>query len=476
MVRTPPPTADAGVDDAQSSRGTAVVRAIGTGAILSAPTAGGGRPGVPDTNVYLRNSPNTLLATRRATTSPTGGDKSKSTGGIGTSVWSSTWSSLSFSGGVTSRARRRGSNKSAHSAERTAFLVRLQRDAMDLEAGSSGKLASCADMYHISYHELVQQDENGPENFELWIDQDTAPGDTTVKVRVRVAAEARVVSPTMRPLEARRLEPIRACIWFESISAAVTGASAKRHRHGSGREVGPYVERLELRATVMPPPGSVVVTDSADTPEEPLETHITTEEVITRERNVGFAANAGGEAGVPCPAVNVGVDRRNGRALTVTTEVAGVHPVRWDADIHRRHRSRFKTATTESFATYAEWTAHLVTWSTGLPYEPASLFADGQSVWPTNPPKVTAPPAAASGAPSLTGRWTINPPAPSRRPLGQEGSSKGQLFICHRLTHRGRRSQRRRRGSPCDQDSWSALMGVTTAPQLCRYCHASGLS
>lgn len=329
-------------------------------------------------------------------------------------MWSSARRSIDY--GATSFARRCGSNNSAHSAERTAFPIRQVRDTMDTAAGPGGVPALHAEVYDISPHQLVRED--GVEHFDLWTEEVVAPGEITaqrptVKVRVRVATEARIVPSRASSSAARRFEPIRARIWFESISAEVTGACAKGDRQGDGREVGPYVERLALRATVVPPPSTVVVTDMATTGAAaggPIETSITTEQATSRERNVGLSASAGGEAGVPTPSVTAAVDRKIVGALTVTAELAGVRPVHWSADIHRRRGSRMRTPTAEFFATYAEWTARLATWSTGLPYEPASLFAEDQVVWPTSPPRVITPPAAANGLPSLAASWTIYPP------------------------------------------------------------------
>lgn len=273
-------------------------------------------------------------------------------------------------------------------------------------------------MYPTSPHELVREDEDGVQHFQLWSEEVEAPGENpaqrpTVEVRMRVAAEARMDPSPARSSAARRLAPICARIWFESISAEVKGARAKGDRQGGDREVGPYVEGLALRATVVPPTRTAVVTDIATTGAAaggPIEASITTEQATSRERNLGFSASAGGEAGVPIPTVTAGVDRKRVRTLTVTAELTGVRPVQWYADVYRRRGGRMRTATADFFATYAEWTAHLATSSTGLPYEPASLFAEHQLIWPTILPRVSTPPVAADGMPSLAASWTIYPP------------------------------------------------------------------
>lgn len=349
------------------------------------------------------------LTPRGAITWLLGGGKVKDTGGSGISALTAARTSLDWSRCLSAHDDDHDNEHPASSAVRAAFPIRELRDGQSL--------AACQpEQYPISPYERIGADDADVEYFDLLIDEVVAPSESTsprptIQVGVRLLAEAWVDTFPARCRTARGVEQVRVRTGFQSISAQVRDASAKGDSRGSGREVGPYVRGLELRATVVPPTGTVVVTEIATAGAAaggPTESNITTEMANSRENNRGFSVCVGGEAGVPVPSVTAAVDRKKVHGLSATAELAGVPVVQWSAVKLRRRGATGNVATTSFFpSTYAEWTARLATWSNGLTYEPALLFAARQEQWSTNPPRLTTPPPAADGWPSLAARWTI---------------------------------------------------------------------
>lgn len=382
MASAPTSTAAAGGVDADPARCTSVMR-------VPEARAGG------------------YLARRAASTSPTGSGKAKSADGIWSSARAAAKTSLDWAHSLPALVNGRSNEQPAHAAMRTAFPIRELRDRQGSAAGRAERLP-------ISLHQRIGVDDAGVEHFDLLIDDAMAPSGSTwpqPAVHVELLAEAWIARSQESSSAVRGDEQVRVRVGFASINAEVRDASAKGDRHGGGREVGPYVRGLELRATVVPPTGSVVVTEMVTAGVAaggPPDANIITEMANGREGNRGASVGFGGEAGVPIPSVTAAVERKKVQGSTTTAELARVPRVQWIA-FKRPRRGATGSTTTASFvpSTYAEWTARLATWSNGLTYEPEVLFAGRLEQWSTTPPRVTAPPPAADGWPSLAARWII---------------------------------------------------------------------
>lgn len=407
------PTSNAAAEgvEADPPRRATVLRVPEARAVAAAPAIGSGAAGVTCSIGRQGVSADNYLAQRAATTSPISSGKAKSADGIWTSAWAAARTSLDWAHCLPALVNGRSSEQPAHAEMRTAFPIRELRDGQSSAAGRAEQLA-------ISPYQRIGVDAAGVEHFDLWIAEEVALGASTsqlptAQVGVRLVAEAWIAGSPESSSAARGVEQVRVRMGFQSVSAEVRDASAKGDRHGGAREVGPYVRGLQLRATVVPPMGTVVVTEMATAGAAaggPTETNITTEMANSGERNHGLSVSVGGEAAAPIPSVTATVDRKKVQGSTTTAELARVPGVQWSAVKPQRRGATGNTTTTSSVpSTYAEWTARLATWSNGLTYEPEFLFAARLEQWSTTSPRVTTPPPAADGWPSLAACWTIYP-------------------------------------------------------------------
>eukprot|EP00168_Porphyra_purpurea_P017094 TRINITY_DN5768_c0_g1_i1.p2 TRINITY_DN5768_c0_g1~~TRINITY_DN5768_c0_g1_i1.p2 ORF type:complete len:320 (-),score=65.27 TRINITY_DN5768_c0_g1_i1:85-1044(-) len=123
----------------------------------------------------------------------------------------------------------------------------------------------------------------------------------------------------------------------------------------------------------------------------------------------GVSVGMGGDAG-PLPNITVSAERETSRTSEKSAErtipVSG-----WAAAIVQRELGGIAGmcgATDGPEPTYAEWTWSLACWSSGLPYEPASIFRKDTPVW-SGVPTTLAVPAQVDGLTALSARLSVYP-------------------------------------------------------------------
>ncbi|OSX80998.1 hypothetical protein BU14_0027s0024 [Porphyra umbilicalis] len=251
----------------------------------------------------------------------------------------------------------------------------------------------------------------------------------TVKIRVRVAAS--VVS------DADPGDPLAGTLRVLDVDTSVEGQltvvekqswSPSRHRVPS-RVLGYYIHKLSVRAAVVPPPGNTVVMKDVSGGGDAGVSVINHSTVATTGFTTGGSVGVGGDAG-PLPNITVLAERETSRTSEVSAE--RTMPVsEWSAAIVQREMGGMAgvgCAADRPDSTYVEWTWSLGCWSTGLPYEPASIFRKDTPVWSVLPTTLGVP-AQVDGLNALSAQMVLyaQDDAPWSPPSAQDDSTESAM-------------------------------------------------
>jgi len=227
-----------------------------------------------------------------------------------------------------------------------------------------------------------------------------------VKIRVRVAASVVSDADPGGPLEGT----LRVLDVETSVEGLLTVVekqswSPSRHRVPS-RVLGYYIHKLSVRAAVVPPPGNTVVMQDVSGGGDTGVSVINHSTAATTGLATGGSVGIGGDAG-PLPNITVSAERETSRTSEVSAErrmpVSG-----WAAAIVQREMGGMAGVSCADGPdpTYVEWTWSLACWSTGLLYEPASIFRKDTPVW-SGLPTTLAVPAQVEGRNALSARLSV---------------------------------------------------------------------